>query len=73
VQTGVSGVSNDGEGAAWTEIVGGPLAVGQQIVKNNLGSLRIGSTVRVVQPAKPALPAQAAPPAAGASGASSPR
>jgi len=73
VQTGVSGVSNDGEGTAWTEIVGGPLAVGQQIVKNNLGSLRIGSTVRVVQPAKPALPAQAAPPAAGASGASSPR
>ena len=73
VQTGVSGVSNDGEGATWTEIVGGPLAVGQQIVKNNLGSLRIGSTVRVVQPAKPALPAQAAPPAAGASGASSPR
>ncbi|MET3233026.1 UNVERIFIED_ORG: RND family efflux transporter MFP subunit [Burkholderia sp. 1263] len=73
VRTGVSGVSNDGEGAAWTEIVGGPLAVGQQIVKNNLGSLRIGSTVRVVQPAKPALPAQAAPPAAGASGASSPR
>ncbi|AXE94132.1 efflux RND transporter periplasmic adaptor subunit [Paraburkholderia sp. DD10] len=73
VQTGVSGVSNDGEGAAWTEIVGGPLAVGQQIVKNNLGSLRIGSTVRVVQPAKPALPAQAAPPAAGASSASSPR
>ncbi|MDR6407514.1 efflux RND transporter periplasmic adaptor subunit [Paraburkholderia terricola] len=73
VQTGVSGVSNDGEGAAWTEIVGGPLAVGQQIVKNNLGSLRIGSTVRVVQPAKPAQPAQAAPPAAGASGASSPR
>lgn len=73
VRTGVNGVSNDGEGAAWTEIVGGPLAVGQQIVKNNLGSLRIGSTVRVVQPAKPALPAQAAPPAAGASGASSPR
>ncbi|SHK85225.1 efflux RND transporter periplasmic adaptor subunit [Paraburkholderia terricola] len=73
VRTGVSGVSNDGEGAAWTEIVGGPLAVGQQIVKNNLGSLRIGSTVRVVQPAKPALPAQTAPPAAGASGASSPR
>ncbi|MDR6445068.1 RND family efflux transporter MFP subunit [Paraburkholderia terricola] len=73
VRTGVSGVSNDGEGATWTEIVGGPLAVGQQIVKNNLGSLRIGSTVRVVQPAKPALPAQAAPPAAGASGASSPR
>jgi len=73
VRTGVSGVSNDDEGATWTEIVGGPLAVGQQIVKNNLGSLRIGSTVRVVQPAQPAQPAPEAPAAGGASGASSPR
>ncbi|WP_144108499.1 efflux RND transporter periplasmic adaptor subunit [Paraburkholderia sp. BCC1886] len=53
VQAGASGMA---EGAAWTEIVGGPLGVGQQIVKNNLGSLRIGSTVRIV-----------ATPAAGAS------
>lgn len=53
VQAGASGMA---EGAVWTEIVGGPLVVGQQIVKNNLGSLRIGSEVRIV-----------ATPAAGAS------
>jgi len=63
VQTGVSG---DADGGTWTEIVGGPLAPGQQIVKNNLGSLRIGSTVRVVQPAQAAQ-------AASVPGASSPR
>ncbi|WP_345813150.1 efflux RND transporter periplasmic adaptor subunit [Paraburkholderia sp. PREW-6R] len=66
VQTGATG---DADGDTWTEIVGGALADGQQIVKNNLGSLRIGSTVHVVQPAQPVQPASAQP-AAGAPSAS---
>ena len=49
VQTGASG---DADGGTWTEIVGAALTPGQQIVKNNLGSLRVGSTVHVVQPAQ---------------------
>ncbi|MFM0737705.1 efflux RND transporter periplasmic adaptor subunit [Paraburkholderia xenovorans] len=58
VQTGVTG---EADGGTWTEIAGGPLAFGQRIVKNNLGSLRIGSTVHVVQPAAaPAVAASAA-------------
>jgi Membrane-fusion protein len=67
VQTGATG---DADGDTWTEIVGGPLVPGQQIVKNNLGSLRIGSTVHVVQPVQPG---QAAPQAASVPGASSAR
>ncbi|MFL9907775.1 efflux RND transporter periplasmic adaptor subunit [Paraburkholderia sp. RL17-337-BIB-A] len=73
VQTGATG---DADGDTWTEIVGGPLALGQQIVKNNLGSLRIGSSVHVVQPdqpqpAQPGLPGQAVPQAASVPGANS--
>jgi RND family efflux transporter MFP subunit len=49
VQTGATG---DADGNTWTEISDGPLALGQQIVRNNLGSLRIGSTVHVVKPAQ---------------------
>jgi multidrug efflux pump subunit AcrA (membrane-fusion protein) len=59
VQTGATG---EADGDAWTEITSGQLKLGEQIVKNNLGSLRIGSTVHVVQPASSA---QAASPAAG--------
>ncbi|RAS23091.1 efflux RND transporter periplasmic adaptor subunit [Paraburkholderia bryophila] len=59
VQTGATG---EADGDAWTEITSGQLNLGEQIVKNNLGSLRIGSTVHVVQPASSA---QAASPAAG--------
>ncbi|MFM0190712.1 efflux RND transporter periplasmic adaptor subunit [Paraburkholderia nemoris] len=70
VQTGATG---NADGDTWTEIVSGPLALGQQIVKNNLGSLRIGSTVHVVQPAQPVQPGQAAPQAASVPGASSAR
>ncbi|MFM0113414.1 efflux RND transporter periplasmic adaptor subunit [Paraburkholderia nemoris] len=70
VQTGATG---NADGDTWTEIVDGPLALGQQIVKNNLGSLRIGSTVHVVQPAQPVQPGQAAPQAASVPGASSAR
>ncbi|HZZ09802.1 MAG TPA: efflux RND transporter periplasmic adaptor subunit [Paraburkholderia sp.] len=69
VQTGASGDAGAGSesGAqAWTEILGAPLVAGQQIVKNNLGSLRIGSTVRVVRPAIAASAADAAPQAASA-------
>ncbi|WP_176059875.1 efflux RND transporter periplasmic adaptor subunit [Paraburkholderia sp. BCC1876] len=67
VQTGATG---DADGDSWTEITSGPLNVGERIVKNNLGSLRIGSTVHVVQPASSASAAsassaQAASPAAG--------
>ncbi|HEX7936783.1 MAG TPA: efflux RND transporter periplasmic adaptor subunit [Paraburkholderia sp.] len=51
VRTGVTG---DADGDTWTEIAAGPLAAGQQIVKNNLGSLRIGSTVHVVSSAQAA-------------------
>ncbi|MFM0299780.1 hypothetical protein PQQ99_06590 [Paraburkholderia sediminicola] len=67
VRTGATG---EADGDTWTEIVGGPLAPGQQIVKNNLGSLRIGSTVHVVPPAQPG---QVAPQAASVPGASSAR
>ncbi|MGE8489962.1 MAG: efflux RND transporter periplasmic adaptor subunit [Paraburkholderia nemoris] len=70
VQTGATG---NADGDTWTEIVDGPLALGQQIVTNNLGSLRIGSTVHVVQPAQPVQPGQAAPQAASVPGASSAR
>lgn len=70
VQTGATG---NADGDTWTEIVDGPLALGQQIVKNNLGSLRIGSTVHVVQPAQPVQPGRAAPQAASVPGASSAR
>ncbi|MFM0335559.1 efflux RND transporter periplasmic adaptor subunit [Paraburkholderia fungorum] len=67
VQTGATGDA-DGEGNddAWTEISGGPLALGQQIVRNNLGSLRIGSTVHVVKPAQAGPSGQSGPQAAGA-------
>ncbi|MDE1182941.1 efflux RND transporter periplasmic adaptor subunit [Paraburkholderia sp.] len=52
VQTGTTGEADGApRGETWTEIVGGSLLAGQQIVRNNLGSLRIGSTVRIVQPA----------------------
>ncbi|WCM20606.1 efflux RND transporter periplasmic adaptor subunit [Paraburkholderia bryophila] len=64
VQTGATG---EADGDSWTEITSGALNLGEQIVKNNLGSLRIGSTVHVVQPASSssASSAQAASPAAG--------
>ncbi|MGY6162277.1 efflux RND transporter periplasmic adaptor subunit [Paraburkholderia strydomiana] len=75
VQTGITG---DADGGTWTEIVGGPLASGQQIVKNNLGSLRIGSTVHMVpaagatapasRPAPIPVPSPAPAPATGAPG-----
>jgi membrane fusion protein, multidrug efflux system len=84
VQTGATG---EADGDTWTEIVGGPLVPGQRIVKNNLGSLRIGSTVQVVQlqpglpaqsgqaaqPGQPVQPGQAAPQAASAPSASNTR
>ncbi|MFM0320517.1 efflux RND transporter periplasmic adaptor subunit [Paraburkholderia nemoris] len=70
VQTGATG---NADGDTWTEIVDGPLALGQQIVKKNLGSLRIGSTAHVVQPAQPVQPGRAAPQAASVPGASSAR
>jgi len=41
-------VTGDAEGASWTQLVNPPLKEGQQVVKNNLGALRIGSTVRMV-------------------------
>ncbi|MFM0592845.1 efflux RND transporter periplasmic adaptor subunit [Paraburkholderia dilworthii] len=62
VQTGATG---DADGDSWTEITSGQLNVGERIVKNNLGSLRIGSTVHVVQPASAASSAPAASSAAG--------
>jgi RND family efflux transporter MFP subunit len=69
VQTGITG---DADGGTWTEIVSGPLASGQQIVKNNLGSLRIGSTVHMVPAAGATAPASrpvpVPAPATGASG-----
>ncbi len=34
--------------AMLTQLVNPPLKEGQQVVKNNLGALRIGSTVRMV-------------------------
>ncbi|WP_133650815.1 efflux RND transporter periplasmic adaptor subunit [Paraburkholderia flava] len=62
VQTGATGQSknNNNDTDTWTEITSGPLTENQQIVKNNLGSLRIGSTVRMVQSAPSAQPADAA-------------
>ncbi|WGS50668.1 efflux RND transporter periplasmic adaptor subunit [Paraburkholderia sp. D15] len=67
VQTGATG---DADNATWTEITGGALNAGEQIVKNNLGSLRIGSTVHVVQPASASAStaAAAAAPASPAAG-----
>nr|WKF58586.1 Multidrug resistance protein MdtE [Paraburkholderia busanensis] len=65
VQTGATG---DADNATWTEITGGALNAGEQIVKNNLGSLRIGSTVHVVQPASASTAASAAAPASPAAG-----
>ncbi|WP_165087724.1 MULTISPECIES: efflux RND transporter periplasmic adaptor subunit [unclassified Caballeronia] len=47
------------EGASWTQLVDPPLKEGQQVVKNNLGALRIGSTVRMVGLAAAALPTAA--------------
>ena len=43
-----TGATGDADGASWTELVNPPLKDGQQVVKNNLGALRIGSTVRMV-------------------------
>ena len=40
--------TGDADGASWTQLVDPPLKEGQQVVKNNLGALRIGSTVRMV-------------------------
>lgn len=70
-QTVETGVTGDADGRTWTEIVGGALTPGQQIVQNNLGSLRIGSTVHVVQPAPPVQSGPTSAPAAGVPGASS--
>lgn len=66
VQTGATG---DADGDSWTEITSGPLSVGERIVKNNLGSLRIGSTVHVVQPASAASSGSSASSAQAASSA----
>jgi membrane fusion protein, multidrug efflux system len=62
VQTGATGQStgSNNNTDTWTEITSGPLAENQQIVKNNLGSLRIGSTVRMVQSTPPTPSAQPA-------------
>ncbi|NYH18636.1 efflux RND transporter periplasmic adaptor subunit [Paraburkholderia bryophila] len=65
VQTGATG---DADGDSWTEITSGQLNVGERIVKNNLGSLRIGSTVHVVQPASAASSASSAQAASSAAG-----
>ncbi|USX09521.1 efflux RND transporter periplasmic adaptor subunit [Paraburkholderia fungorum] len=70
-QTVETGVTGDADGSTWTEIVGGALTPAQQIVQNNLGSLRIGSTVHVVQPAPPVQSGPTSAPAAGVPGASS--
>jgi RND family efflux transporter MFP subunit len=43
-----TGATGDAGNASWTELVNPPLKDGQQVVKNNLGVLRIGSTVRIV-------------------------
>jgi hypothetical protein len=43
-----TGATGDADNASWTELVNPPLKDGQQVVKNNLGALRIGSTVRMV-------------------------
>ena len=52
--------TGDAEGASWTQLVNPPLKEGQQVVKNNLGALRIGSTVRMVGQTAAALPTAAA-------------
>lgn len=43
-----TGATGDADGSSWTELVDSPLKEGQQVVKNNLGALRIGSKVRLV-------------------------
>jgi membrane fusion protein (multidrug efflux system) len=55
--------TGDADGTSWTQLVNPPLKEGQQVVANNLGALRIGSTVRMVGLATAgaaALPATAA-------------
>jgi RND family efflux transporter MFP subunit len=51
--------TGDAEGASWTQLVDPPLKEGQQVVKNNLGALRIGSTVRMAGLAAASLPTAA--------------
>jgi len=48
--------TGEADGASWTQLVNPPLKEGQQVVKNNLGALRIGTTVRMVGLAAAALP-----------------
>jgi membrane fusion protein, multidrug efflux system len=48
--------TGDAEGASWTQLVDPPLKEGQQVVKNNLGALRIGRTVRMAGLAAASLP-----------------
>jgi membrane fusion protein, multidrug efflux system len=48
VTTGATGDADNAGSASWTELVNPTLKDGQQVVKNNLGALRIGSTVRMV-------------------------
>ncbi|AME24166.1 hypothetical protein AX768_03960 [Burkholderia sp. PAMC 28687] len=43
-----TGATGDADGASWTELADSSLKEGQQVVKNNLGALRIGSKVRLV-------------------------
>ena len=43
-----TGATGDADNASWTELVNPTLKDGQQVVKDNLGALRIGSTVRMV-------------------------
>jgi RND family efflux transporter MFP subunit len=43
-----TGATGEADGSSWTELVDSPLKEGQQVVKNNLGALRIGSKVRLV-------------------------
>ncbi|MFK4442813.1 membrane fusion protein (multidrug efflux system) [Caballeronia udeis] len=50
--------TGEADGASWTQLVDPPLKEGQQVVKNNLGALRVGSVVRMTGQA-------AAAPAAG--------
>ena len=52
--------TGEADGASWTQLVNPPLKEGQQVVKNNLGALRIGSTVRMVGQTAAALPTAAA-------------
>jgi membrane fusion protein (multidrug efflux system) len=51
--------TGDADGTSWTQLVNPPLKEGQQVVKNNLGALRIGSTVRMVGLATAPLPTAA--------------